>query len=101
METIARIGQVCSCVTTVVAAAVLLIRPLRYALSGTRDLCQGQKCLLRSTMLHTYYKGREAQSLRQYEYENFLLAYKAYKALGGNSFIDHIAQEISTWHIMT
>ena len=101
METILRISQICSCVTTIAAAAVLLIRPLRHAISGTRDLRDGQKCLLRSTMLNTYYKGREAQSLRQYEHENFLLAYQAYKALGGNSFIDHIAQEISTWHIMT
>jgi len=101
METVVRIGQICSCMTAIAAAAVLLIRPLRHALSGTKDLRQGQKCLLRSTMLHTYYKGRETQSLRQYEYENFLLAYKAYKALGGNSFIDHIAQEIDTWQIMT
>ena len=101
METIVRISQICSCITTAAAAAVLLIRPLRHSLSGTKDLRQGQKCLLRSTMLHTYYKGKQTQSLRQYEYENFLLAYKAYKALKGNSFIDRIAQEIGTWHIMT
>ena len=101
METIVRIGQICSGITTIAAAAVLLIRPLRHAFSGTKELRQGLKCLLRSTMLHTYYKGQSTRCLRQYEYENFLLAYQAYKALKGNSFIDRIAQEIGTWHIMT
>lgn len=101
METIALLGQIGSCITTLAAVALLLIRPLRQALSGTKDLREGQKCLLRNAMLHTYYKHRETRSLRQYEYENFLMAYQAYKALGGNSFIDRIRQEINTWHIET
>ena len=94
-------AQVCSCLTGIAAALVLLIKPLREALSGTRHLKDGQKCLLRANMLHTYYKNRERAVIRQYEYENFLYEYKAYKALHGNSFIDRIYEEIKTWDIVT
>ena len=101
METIVRIGQICSGITTIAAAAVLLIRPLRHAFSGTKELRQGLKCLLRSTMLHTYYKGQSTRCLRQYEYENFLYCFDAYKALGGNSFIDKIMDEIKEWEVIS
>ena len=52
-------------------------------------------------LLATYYKHREEKTIRQYEYENYLYEYKAYKALRGNSFIDRIAQEIAGWEIVT
>ena len=48
-----------------------------------------------------YYKNREHSAIRQYEYENFLLEYRAYKALRGNSFIDRIYQEVKTWDIVS
>lgn len=41
-------------------------------------------------MLATYYKNKDTDQIRQYEKENFIFAYKAYKALGGNSIIDDI-----------
>ena len=101
MERLLWIGQLCSCLTAVAAAALLLIRPLREAVTGTRHLREGQKCLLRSNMLRTYYRNREAGKLRQYEYENFLYEYRAYQALGGNSFLEKIYSEVSKWDIIT
>lgn len=101
METLTLLSQVCSCLTGIAAAVVLLVRPLREMLSGSKRLRQGQLCLLRSGMLHTYYKRRELKSIRQYEYENFELMYQAYKSLHGNSFIENIRQEIKTWDIIT
>lgn len=62
---------------------------------------EGQKCQLRSDMLHTYYKHHETKTIRQYEFENFLMLYSAYKALGGNSFIDKIHNEVIEWEIIT
>lgn len=59
------------------------------------------KCLLRSKMLHIYYCNKETQTIRQYEMENFVLLYKAYKALWGNSFIDIIHKEVITWQVIT
>ena len=60
-------------------------------------IIQGIKCLMRSEMLRIYYHHKEDKKLRQYEFENFSMLYKAYKALKGNSFIDKIHKEIQTW----
>lgn len=62
---------------------------------------QGIKCLLRSDMLSTYYHNKEAEKIRQYELENFIQLYKAYKALRGNSFIDKIYNEVMKWEVIT
>lgn len=62
---------------------------------------QGIKCLLRSEMLRTYYHNKNDKKIRQYELENFIYLYKAYKALKGNSFIDKIHKEVMTWEVET
>ena len=64
-------------------------------------VCNGQKCLLRSDMLDIYYHNREKKVIRQYEYENFVMLYEAYKALKGNSFIDKIYSEVKEWEVVT
>lgn len=61
----------------------------------------GVKCQLRSEMLQIYYHNREKKIIRQYEYENFVYLYEAYKALKGNSFIDKIYKEIQEWEVVT
>ena len=66
-----------------------------------RKVVQGTKCQLRSEMLRIYYHNRESGRIRQYEYENFIMMYEAYKALKGNSFIDKIHSEIETWDVDT
>lgn len=50
--------------------------------------------LFKSEMLRIYYHNREKRTIRQYEYENFVYLYEAYKALKGNSFIDKIYKEV-------
>lgn len=64
-------------------------------------IANGQKCQLRSDMLRIYYHNREHRVIRQYEYENFVFLYEAYKALKGNSFIDKIYTEVKTWEIVS
>ncbi len=66
-----------------------------------RKLINGIKCQLRTDMLKTYYHNRETGKIRQYEYENFIFNYEAYKALKGNSFIDEIYEKIKKWEIIT
>lgn len=63
-------------------------------------LINGQKCQLRSEMLQIYYHNRDSKTIRQYEYENFVLLYEAYKALKGNSFIDKIYSELKKWEVI-
>ena len=64
-------------------------------------IIQGIKCLLRSEMLRTYYHNKDKRTIRQFELENFIALYKAYKALKGNSFIDKIHKEVMTWEVDT
>lgn len=66
-----------------------------------RKIIDGQKCQLRSEMLQIYYHNKDAKKIRQYEMENFVLLYEAYKALKGNSFIDTIYGEVKKWEIIT
>lgn len=64
-------------------------------------ISNGTKCQLRSEMLRIYYHNHESGKIRQYEYENFVYLYEAYKALKGNSFIDKIYREVQSWEIIT
>ena len=64
-------------------------------------IANGTKCQLRSEMLQIYYHNREKRVIRQYEYENFVLLYEAYKALKGNSFIDKIYKELQSWEVVS
>ena len=70
-------------------------------LGWMRKLSNGTKCQLRSDMLGIYYHNKDSGKIRQYEYENFVYLYEAYKALKGNSFIDKIYSEVKTWEIIS
>lgn len=93
------IASVALMVTQIVTCAVLLVKPLREWVMGVEDVREGQRCLLRSQIVRIYYHNVDNQTLRQYEYELLVACYKAYKRLGGNSFIDHIYNEMQTWTI--
>lgn len=64
-------------------------------------ISNGTKCQLRSEMLRIYYHNRERGTIRQYEKENFVYLYEAYKALKGNSFIDDICKEVRSWEVIS
>lgn len=64
-------------------------------------IIQGIKCLLRTEMLRTYYHNKDREKIRQFELENFIALYKAYKALKGNSFIDKIYKEVMSWEVLS
>lgn len=101
MEKLAQLAQIASNITAIAALAVLFIRPLRERVMGMHHIRDGMRCLLRSDMLRTYYRHRNECEIRQYEYENFLFAYQAYKALKGNSFIDKIYKEVTEWEVLS
>jgi hypothetical protein len=76
----------------------LILIPLTVAII---NLVNGVKCQLRSDMLHIYYQYKDSKQIRQYELENFVYLYKAYKALRGNSFIDKIYKEVMKWEVVS
>lgn len=90
-----------STVTTFIGEIGVLLGVIIPVIVWIRKLCEGTKCQLRSEMLRIYYHNREKQIIRQYEYENFVMLYEAYKALKGNSFIDKIYSEVKTWEIVS
>lgn len=101
MEHLLLLAELAGCITGIVACLCLIIRPLRDRVLGLSAVREGQKCLLRNEMLSTYYKHHEEEKIRQYEFENFILSYKAYKALKGNSFIDKIYKEVQGWEVQS
>lgn len=81
-------------IITEITALIPVVVAIIYILNGL-------KCLLRSEMLRIYYHHKETETIRQYELENFVFLYKAYKALKGNSFIDKIDDEVMSWEVIT
>jgi hypothetical protein len=83
------------------AELVTLAGVITPVIVTVRKVASGTRCQLRSEMLRIYYHNREKRQIRQYEYENFVMLYEAYKALKGNSFIDRIYAEVKEWDIIT
>jgi hypothetical protein len=92
LEAIAKVIGYLSTIGGAIAIVVKLVRDQ----SKIRD---GQKCQLRTAMLNIYHKNKNEKMLRQYEAENFVLMYQAYKAMGGNSFIDEIYEHVTKWDV--
>lgn len=90
------IGTLVAFVTEIAALLGVIIPVFR----SIKRISDGQKCQLRNEMLRIYYHSAHDKTLRQYEYENFVALYNAYKALGGNSFIDKIYEEIKKWTVV-
>lgn len=101
LEYLKQIAAIFGYVSAIVTAAVLLIKPLRDKVLGFKSIVSGMKCLLRADMLRMYYKHHDRNEIRQHERENFEAEYRAYKALGGNSFIDGIYQEVTKWEVVS
>lgn len=87
-EWVTLIGEIGVLVGVITPVVVMIIK-----------IVNGQRCQLRTEMLQIYYKNKESKKVHQYEFENFMLLYQAYKALKGNSFIDKIKKEIETWDV--
>ena len=88
-------------ITTLIAEIGVLLGVIIPVIVNIRKISNGTRCQLRSEMLRIYYHNREAEKIRQYEFENFVLLYEAYKALKGNSFIDKIHSEVESWDIIS
>ena len=82
---------------TEIGALLGVILPI---IKSVKKIAEGTKCQLRSEMLRIYYSNKDDKKIRQFEFENFVMLYEAYKALNGNSFIDKIYEEVHSWEII-
>lgn len=110
MDKLLAIAAICQGIAAACTFVILLIKPVRNWFFGAKERKAAQaeddaaekesvKCLLRSEIVRIYYANRERRSLHSFEYENIAMLYHAYKEMGGNSFVDRIWEEISTWEI--
>ena len=88
-------------IVTLIGEIGVLLSVIIPIIVSIGKISNGTKCQLRSEMLRIYYHNKDTKEIRQYEYENFILLYEAYKALKGNSFIDKIYNELQTWEVIT
>ena len=88
-------------IVTLIGEIGVLLGVIIPVIVSIRKIATGTKCQLRSEMLRIYYHNRGREEIRQYEYENFVMLYEAYKALKGNSFIDKIYKEVATWEVVS
>lgn len=100
VERLKAMVEVIGCIASLGTAAMWTIKPIREKVFNLSKRDEGTKCLLRTAIVETYYKHVKEASWREYEYQNIEKCYEAYKAQGGNSFIDHLYSEMQEWAVV-
>lgn len=85
---------------SILILVIFLVKPLREWFFGIGLIKEGLRCLLRAEIVRMYYRHKDEKHLREFEFKNLDFCYKAYKALKGNSFVDHIFAEMQEWDII-
>ena len=88
-------------IATLVGEIGVLIGVVVPVIISVRKIADGTRCQLRSEMLRIYYNNKDSEKIRQYELENFIMLYDAYKALKGNSFVDKINSDVLSWEVIS
>ncbi len=88
-------------IATLIGEIGVLLGVIVPVIVSIRKIADGTRCQLRSEMLRIYYRHKDTEKIRQYELENFVMLYEAYKSLKGNSFIDKIHKEVMSWEVIT
>lgn len=95
MDYINELAKFIGSITAIIGALVTV-----YKMYGEwKKAKDGQLCLLRNELLKIYYKHKDTEELPQYEAQNFIMMYEAYKARGGNSFIDEVHDHVIKWEL--
>ena len=100
LDLLGKIVFVCNSILTIISLTAMVVKPIRNKIFGNEQITEGQKCLLRSEIVRTYYKNLERKQIKEYEFENMEMCYKAYVALHGNTFVKHIHDEMMEWEVI-
>lgn len=98
-------------ITGLVTLLIIFVKPFRLWIFNVKSRKKAEekkdnerdealRCTLRNIITQFYYSHRTVCELHQYEYENIAKIYKAYKDMGGNSFIYKLWEEIQEWTII-
>ncbi len=88
-------------VATIISEIVIIVTAIIPIVLNMSKISNGTRCQLRSEMLRIYYKNVDTKTIRQYEFENFIMLYEAYKVLKGNSFVDKIYEDVKEWKVVS
>lgn len=99
-EHLQQIAAIVGGLASLATAVIFLSKPLRDKIFGLHKIADGLECTLRSNMLGTYYANMENETVRQYEMTNLHETYAAYKALGGNLFMDDLYNKMRAWKVI-
>lgn len=88
-------------VATIISEIVIIVTAIVPIIMSLSKVSNGTRCQLRSEMLRIYYKNVDTKTIRQYELENFIMLYEAYRALKGNSFVDKIYEDVKEWKVVS
>ena len=122
MAIIETIGSYAGAIVTIIGLAVMVIKPIRegfikFVTKTTKSDDTAEKLsqildnmkkiteqneiqsealvsVIRNTIMHLYYQYKELGEISAYERENIEKLFKAYKSLGGNSFVADCVEEI-------
>lgn len=101
MNILSLISLILGIVLSLASIATLIINAVKNKKNSISSLREGVKALLRSEILKIYYHNCDKKELRQYQREALDKLYEAYKALGGNSFIVDVYEEIRDWRVVS
>lgn len=87
-------------IASVIGALGVIIGVFLKAKTWTKNLTEATRCMLRSQILEIYFEHKGEKTITQLGFENAEYLYKAYKALGGNSFVDKVFTDIKGWDIV-
>ena len=90
------VDNVLNTAITVVVSGVLgfCINALKNYMKRDKVYGEALKCLLRANMTNTYFLYKNTKKIPLYCKQSWNEMYKAYKDLGGNSFIEDIKEKI-------
>lgn len=99
METLKSVSGIISNIIVILG----VFATLRAYYKKLKLIALGQQCQLRSDITSVYYRHVEeaTPTLHEYERKNLDDLFEAYKALGGNHFVDDIYQKMRGWKVST
>ena len=95
MDYIKELAEIIGAISAIIGGVVVIYK----VYVEWKKARNGQLCLLRNELLKIYYKYKDREELPQYEAQNFTMMYDAYKARGGNSFIDEVHKHVIKWEL--
>ena len=65
-----------------------------------QSIHRGTKCTLRNDIVEIYEQCKVKREITRYQLETVLLSFEEYKKLHGNSFVEHLVEEMKTFKII-